>query len=523
MQGLKDEAAGRRPGNVLLVTFDQWRADCISALGHPCVRTPTVDSLAADGVLFRNHFTQAAPCGPARASLFTGLYLHNHRSLRNGTPLDDRHPNLAREARKAGYAPKLFGYTDTSADPRLHDPADPVLATYEGVMPGFDAELLLTESLEPWGAWLKARGREVPEKLTDLYLPDRARDVAGRGPTYAPMRMPVEEEITFFVADRVREWLAVNGASPWFLHVSFIRPHPPYVAPAPFNSMVDPADVPPSRRAPTREDQGRQHPWLAAHIERQWRGNLPLAETVPMASLDEAALRQWRATYYGLVSLADAALGRIVDALKSSGLYDDTLIVLTADHGEHLGDHWMHGKDGYHDQAFHIPLVVRDPRAAGDAGRGRVVDAFTEAVDVMPTVLGWLGRPVPPTCDGRSLAPFLAGGEPARWRDAAHWGFDFRDVRGGYFETRLGLAPDECSLLVRRERTRKYVHFAGLPPLLFDLEADPGELVDLSGDPARHADMADCARRLLSWRMAHEDRTLSHLHLGAGGAATNLP
>lgn len=509
-------------GNILLVTFDQWRADCISALGHACVRTPAVDALAADGVLFRNHFTQASPCGPARASLLTGLYLHNHRSLRNGTPLDERHANLAREARRAGYAPKLFGYTDTSADPRGRDPGDPALATYEGVLPGFDAELLLTESLEPWAAWLKAKGYDVPARLADLYLPDRSRPRPGEGPTRAPMRMPAEDEITFFLADRVREWLAVNGGRPWFLHVSFIRPHPPYVAPAPFHEMVDPADVPAAVRAPTRQAQGRQHPWLAAQLARQWQGNLPVADAVPMAALDEAALAQLRATYYGMVSLADAALGRILDDLKASGLYDDTLIVLTADHGEHLGDHWLLGKDGYHDQAFHIPLVIRDPRAGADAARGRVVEEFTEAVDVMPTVLGWLGRPVPPACDGHDLAPFLAGRTPAHWRDAVHWGYDFRDVRGAHFETALGLSAEECALLVRRDRAGKYVHFAGLPPLFFDLAADPGELHDLSRDPSRQGQMLDYARKLLSWRMAHEDRTLSHYHLGPGGAASSL-
>ncbi|MCC7273654.1 MAG: sulfatase, partial [Alphaproteobacteria bacterium] len=178
-------------------------------------------------------------------------------------------------------------------------------------------------------------------------------------------------------------------------------------------------------------------------------------------------------------------------------------------------------KDGYHDQAFHIPLVVRDPRPGADAARGRVVDDFSEAVDVMPTVLDWLGLPTPPACDGASLAPFLAGATPARWRDAVHWGFDFRDVRNPYFETALGLAPDECGLLVRRDRKGKYVHFAGLPPLFFDLENDPGELADLAGDPARQGQVLDYARKLLSWRMAHEDRTLSHLHLGAGGVASS--
>ncbi len=106
------------PLNVLFITADQWRGDCLSALGHPMVRTPNLDALAADGVLFDRHYANAAPCGPSRASLHTGMYLQNHRSGTNGTPLDARHTNWALEAATLGYDPVLFGYTDTSRDPR---------------------------------------------------------------------------------------------------------------------------------------------------------------------------------------------------------------------------------------------------------------------------------------------------------------------------------------------------------------------------------------------------------------------
>src|SRR5215831_12182500 len=105
-------------GNVLFVTVDQWRADCLSALGHPVVATPTLDRLAANGTLFTNHWAQAAPCGPSRACLYTGTYSFTNRSVRNGTPLDARLSNVALEARAAGYDPVLFGYTDASVDPR---------------------------------------------------------------------------------------------------------------------------------------------------------------------------------------------------------------------------------------------------------------------------------------------------------------------------------------------------------------------------------------------------------------------
>ena len=130
---------GEAPGlNVLFVTADQWRGDCLGAAGHPVVRTPHLDRLAAGGVSFRRHFAQAAPCGPSRASLYTGMYLMNHRSVLNGTPLDARHTNVAHLARELGYEPALFGYTDSSADPRTVGPDDPRLRTYEGVLPGFD-------------------------------------------------------------------------------------------------------------------------------------------------------------------------------------------------------------------------------------------------------------------------------------------------------------------------------------------------------------------------------------------------
>jgi len=113
--------------NILYITADQWRGEALSARGHPVVRTPHLDALAADGVLFESHYGQCTPCGPSRASLHTGLYAMTHRSVRNGTPLDARFTNIALEARKAGYDPALIGYTDTSVDPRGLDPDDPRL------------------------------------------------------------------------------------------------------------------------------------------------------------------------------------------------------------------------------------------------------------------------------------------------------------------------------------------------------------------------------------------------------------
>jgi arylsulfatase A-like enzyme len=178
-----------------------------------------------------------------------------------------------------------------------------------------------------------------------------------------------------------------------------------------------------------------------------------------------------------------------------------------------LGDHFMLGKAGWFDQAFHVPLIVADPRHPG-AGR---VDAFTEAVDVMPTVLELAGGAPPSHLDGRSLMPFLVDGAPAGWRDAVHFETDFRNVESGTAQAALGLTLDTCSLAVHRDARFKYVHFAGLPSLLFDLTEDPDELRNVADDPAYAAMRLECAEKLLAWRAAHLDRTLTGLLLTPHG------
>lgn len=493
--------------NILFVTADQWRGECIGRLGH-MVRTPNLDALAADGVLFRRHFASAAPCGPSRACLLTGMYLMNHRSGTNGTPLDARFTNIALEARKIGYAPALFGYTDTSLDPRTRPAGDPALATYENVLPGFDAAVYLPEDPKAWLKWLRAKGVATPADDFDIYLPvDNYPGAEGKGPSYPPPAYGAEESSTAFLAGEVLSYIEEKGDQPWFVHLSWLRPHPPWIAPEPYNTMYDAADVPGFIRRETREMEGEQHPWLAFQTERSGF----------RAPEDDVVMRQFKATYYGLMSEVDDQLGRIIAALKASGQYERTLIVFTSDHGEQMGDHWLLGKSGYFDQSFHIPLIIRDPRAEADGARGTIVEAFTESVDVTPTVLDVLGLEVPLTCDGRSLQPFLRGRPPADWRAEVHWEYDFRDIRGAAPETELGLSIETSNLAVIADETTKYVHFAGLRPLLFDRAGDPGEFHDLAADPAAAPRLADYAGRMLSWRMRHMDRGLSHWHLGEGG------
>jgi len=492
--------------NILFITGDQWRHDCLSALGHPVVRTPHLDALAADGVLFRRHFNNASPCGPSRASLHTGLYLMTHRSARNGTPLDARFTNWALELRKAGYAPGLIGYTDTSLDPRSRSPGDPALKTYEGVLPGLDLHLGMSGDRRSWLGSLRRKGYDVPATAGELYTPQVDDPVLAetRGPTFPPGAFTAEDSDTAFVTDAAIDYIDSRSDGAWCLHLSHLRPHPPLVAPAPWHDLYKPDRMTASHRLPTAADEAARHPWLAWHLGRKLAvGDMPAHHEA-----------QAKATYLGLIAEMDHHLGRLVDHLKRTGQYDRTLIVFTADHGEMLGDHWFTGKDGFFDPAFRVPMIVKP--LSGTA-RGAVVEHFTEHVDLLPTLCDLAGLDVPDQADGVSLRPFLEGRLPAAWRSGVQFEYDFRDVIGAAPETALGLRLDQCCLAVWRGERFKYVHFAGLPALFFDLEADPHELCDLAGDPAHRENLLASAQTLLSHRMVHADRTLTGIHLGPDG------
>jgi arylsulfatase A-like enzyme len=324
-----------KPTNLLFITADQWRGECLSALDHPVVKTPNLDQLASEGLLFQNHFAQCTPCGPSRASLYTGMYMQNHRSIHNGTPLDARHTNIALEMRKLGYEPTLAGYTDTTADPRRYPANDPALKTYEGILPGFARVLAMpsTSFPEPWARWLAAKGYKLPGNLRDLFIKsgENYPGAGSRGKTYAPACYSKDESDTAFLTDLALQYIRMPDSSPWFLHLSYLRPHPPYLAPEPYNKMYHSADVPPCEGFSSNEEEMSQHPYLKFLLENNLKAGNYSAANYPR---DENSMRQLRATYYGLMTEVDDNIGRIVAALKETGQYDRTVIAFVSDHGD---------------------------------------------------------------------------------------------------------------------------------------------------------------------------------------------
>ncbi|MDG4883760.1 alkaline phosphatase family protein [Mesorhizobium sp. WSM4884] len=511
----------RRP-NVLLITCDQWRGDCLSAAGHTVVRTPNVDALAAEGVLFRRHYGGAAPCSPGRACLYTGLYQMNNRVCRNGTPLDARHGNIALSARAVGYDPTLFGYTDVAPDPRQLSAADPRLKSYEGVLPGFTVRQFLPEHQKQWLSWLRMQGIDTSAGSPDILRPAGEHDKPRRDVSNAPPVYSKDQTPAAFLAGEFIRWLGEQDeAAPWFAHISFISPHPPFVVPEPYNTMYDPADGPAFRRAASWQAEAESHPYLACDLDQQKRTKFIPGADGKVTDWSEENFRRIRAIYYGMISEVDIQLGRVWQAVKAAGAWNDTVIVLTSDHAEMMGDHFMLGKGGFFDGSYHIPLIIRDP--SREAAAGMTVDRFTEAVDIFPTLLDLIGAAPEPHLDGRSLAPWLDGKEPTEWREAVHWEFDFRSIADGETERHFGIGPRDCNLAVLRTEDFKYVHFGGgLPPLLFDLAKDPGELSNVANDAAYLPVRLEFAEKMLAWRARHLDQSLALAELTGDGVVGHV-
>lgn len=506
---------------VLLFVVDQWRGDTLSVLGHKQIRTPNLDKLIASGVTFRRHYSTASPCGPARASLLTGLYTMNHRVVRNGIPLDARHTNLALEARKAGYKPAIFGYTSSTPDPRGLSPYDPALRDQHGNMPGFEEVAPGLPTAPTYMAYAKTQGYAVPPDPNDFWLPvENYPRASTHGPTWPPARFKSEHSDNAFLVDEAIKYLRVREDRPWFVHVAPMRPHPPFVAPEPYHDMYCADEVPSPIRAGSKADERGQHPLTAFLLDTTQQLEYFRTGKGLAADLGERDIRQLRATYYGMISELDYHMGRLIDYLKESRQYDETMIVITGDHGEQLGDHYLLGKQGYFEASYHVPLIVCMPGREADGARGTIVEDFSESIDVMPTILDWMGAEIPAACDGESLLPYCYGRKPPRPRTEVHHEFDFRDVLTEAPQRMLGLRMEQCNFAAVRDLHYKYVHFPTLPSLLFDLRHDPHELHDVAGDPAYESLVRTYAQKLLSWKQEHHDRTLTFMQASPDGLVT---
>jgi arylsulfatase A-like enzyme len=291
------------------------------------------------------------------------------------------------------------------------------------------------------------------------------------------------------------EFMARAGDRPWCLHLSYIKPHWPYIAPAPYNAMYGPEHVLPAVRS--EAERADPHPvyreFMEHRVSRTFSRDAVRAEVIPV--------------YMGLIKQIDDQLGVLFRFMEERGLLANTLIAFTSDHGDYLGDHWLGEKDLFHDASVKVPLIVCDPSPEADKARGAVCDELVEAIDLAPTFLDALGadwRGRTHRLEGRSLMPFLRGETPAQWRRYAVSEDDYSLLP---VAAKLGLEPRDARLFMIADKRWKYVHAIGFRPMLYDLEADPSELVDLGADPAFADQRARLAAALHRWGLRQSQRT----------------
>jgi len=442
--------------NIVLLMADQMRGDCVGADGNSAIRTPNLDRLARDGALFTRAYSSTPSCTPARAALLTGCAPWRHGMLAYGR-IAERYPfEFPQALRGAGYYTMGIGKMHYHPQRNKH---------------GFH-ETILDES-----------GRvESPEFKSDYrawfqtMAPGENPDATGIGWNDYPARpyaLPEELHPTRWTADTAVRFIhRYERPDPFFLKVSFARPHSPYDPPGRFWTMYEGAPLP---AAPVGQ-------WAAPLAERSgkaddiWHGDLGLAQ-----------VRTSRQGYYGSISFVDEQIGRVLDALDARGRLDDTLILFVSDHGDMTGDHHLWRKTYAYEGSARVPLIVRWPTGMVSAARGSTVAAPVEIRDIAPTFMAAAGLDAGDRCDGRSLLALLSG-KPVGWRP-------WIDL-----EHSLTYNPDNNWNALTDGHWKYVFHARDGHEQLFNLDRDPKEVDDLAG-------RADAAAALARWR----DRLIEHL------------
>lgn len=492
----------RRARNVLFVMADQLRADYLSCYGNRIVSTPNIDRLAARGTRYTHAYTQSPVCGPSRMSFYTGRYVFSHGATWNFVPLPVGERTIGDFVRPHGIRVAVVGKTHAMPDEEglrrlgLSKEAGPgelvaqagfePYARDDGLHPDENASADLAynaylrahgmDGTNPWHAWANSGIDAYGRVASGWYL---------RNATL-PARVPDEHSESAFTTDRAIDFIREQGDRPWFLHVSYIKPHWPYIVSEPYHARFSKAELPaPARAAAERESRNsvfrgfQRHPECLTFSQEQPRSN---------------ALR----AYMGLVEQLDHHLGRLLDFLEQGGRLQDTLIVFTSDHGDYLGDHWLGEKEFLYEQSVRIPLLLIEP---GEPVRsGRVCDDLVEAVDLLPTFLETLGISVPThLLEGRSLFRHGASREAV----ISELDYSIHPVARA-----LALGPNDARMVMVRTKRWKLMYFGRIaPPQLFDLVDDPTEFRDLASGAGLDAVRRELYGHLFDWMASRRNRT----------------
>lgn len=476
-------AAEPRKLNVLLLMTDQHNHGVLGCAGNPVVKTPNLDKLAAGGARFTNAVCATPFCSPTRASLITGLWPHTHGIQRNvqakGAGLTDSALCTEQLLFDKGYQTAQMGKWHLGDTANLRCYKSEGQAYTEGTY----REFLKGVSRDKWH-----KPREGETQIGDVcYTPEMAKfhaiwtqetkrsgqDLSTIGRSLVPPEYQYESWLADCCVDLIKKYRDDNFMITW----SVSPPHAFWIVPDPYYSMYDPAKIPLS---PSFGD----HPPAYADSE-------PTRMAKGMGTL---GLRERQRCYYAQVTMMDALMGRILDALKAQGLEKDTLVVFTSDHGDMQTAHGMTDKSipGFYDEILRVPLIARHPTHIKP---GKVIDTHANSVDLMPTLLDFTGLPIPKAVQGVSLRPLLEG-------KAAD------DDRPAFCE-RTQNPVSYCRMI--RTRNWKYSVFAEGRRELFDLKNDPYEITNLADDEARKAIVQELHKRLRQQMEKTADPVLERL------------
>lgn len=500
--------------NVLFIMFDQLRWDYLSCYGHKTLQTPNIDRLASMGVQFTRAYIQSPICGSSRMSTYTGRYVHSHGASWNGIPLKVGEITMGDHLRKAGMDCYLVGKTHMRADEegmrrlglepdsligaRVSECGFDVFERDDGMLPEGPEGSYDPDGAKEYNKYLRAKGYESDNPWHDFAnsgLDDAGNVLSGwfLKNSSEPANIAEEDSETPYLTGRGMAFME-GHAGPWCCHLSYIKPHWPYIVPEPYASMYGPEDVQEVIRSDAEYQQA--HPVLKAFMDTR----------VGQAFSREDVRNAVIPAYMGLIKQCDDQMGRLFKWLEDTGRMEDTMIVLTSDHGDFLGDHWMGEKTFFHDTSTKVPLIIYDPSPEADATRGMVCDALVESIDLAPTFVDVAGAvPDYHILEGESLLPILHGARTETLRDYVICEYDYSATP---VAEQMDAGVRDAVMFCVTTKEWKLVHCeGGHRPILFDLKNDPLELVDL-GDSDDHAEViAAMYDKLFAWTRRQSQRT----------------
>lgn len=457
--------------NLLLIWTDQQRTDTMRCYGNEFVNSPNFDRLADKSFVFRNPYCAQPVCTPSRGTIMSGLWPHAHGAYTNNIPLLPEVKSVAEmvspEYRRVYYGKWHLGDENTPQ----HG-----FEEWKGIEDYYRKHYSQPEYLEVFSSYhhyLIKNGYTPDSEAEDGARVFSREFAAALAEPYTKSAFLGQE-----AADFLREQ---DGSRPFLLNVNFLEPHPPIFGP--LNNHYDPDALPlPSTfmQAPEPDIQSRVLE-RAEEFRTVGMKGYPLEKTWDWQRL--------RANYFGLVTMVDNALGKILDALEESGQADNTIIAFTSDHGEMLGDHTLFKKGIFYEEAVKVPLLIHVPWLSKEQ---KMIEGRISLIDLVPTLLDLMGQPVGDHLHGQSRKAVLEGSDTLednavfiQWNDRKHTGQEGRVI----------ITPDNWKLCLFRDDNN----------MLFDLNSDPHELKNLYHEPDQKARISEMAALIRNWQGEIDD------------------